>query len=641
MEEYPTVSTMPTGEKLCSILIDSIRGIVWEADPRTFRFSFVSSHAERILGYPVQQWIDEPDFWRIHTHPNDVDWCTAYCLDASEKGEDHDFQYRMIAADGRTVWLRDIVTVVRGDDGNIRLRGIMLDITADMKIVEELRESEERYRSLIELAPEAVYLHKPDGKIVFANSQGAKLVGAAKSEELYGREIFDLVHPDYHDFVHQRMENTLRTGESNPLAEELFVRLDGSTVPVETVCISFSYFGEKALLVIVRDVSERRKLQDEFLKAQKLESLGVLAGGIAHDFNNILTGILGNLSIARLQLGDFPKIAKRLEECEKATRQAGELTRQLLTFSRGGEPVKRFVSTVPLIKDAASFAIRGSNVKCRVKTADDLWSVEADEGQLSQVLHNLLINAVQSMPAGGKIIVRAENRRLPVDNPQLLPEGAYICIAIQDQGCGIPNGNLSRIFDPYFTTKPDGSGLGLASVYSIVKRHGGSVEVSSPPGAGACFTVHLPASPGRSPDDSEKSENSSLEGRGRILVMDDEEMIRDVASEILEFIGYRVECCKEGSEAVKCFSSAMEGNDPFSAVILDLTIPGGMGGREAATLILAMDPHAVLIAASGYSSDPIIANCDTYGFFGSIAKPFGAEALAREVERVILQKKDD
>jgi len=638
MKDYPSVTGMPAGEKLFSILIDSIRGIVWEADPRTFRFSFVSSHAECILGYPVRQWIDEPDFWRIHTHPDDVDWCTEYCLDASGKGEDHDFQYRMIAADGRTVWLRDIVTVVRGDDGNIRLRGIMLDITADMKAVKELRESEERYRSLIERAPEAVYLHKPDGIIVFANSQGAKLVGACKSEDLYGRDIFDLVHPDFHDFVRKRIEKTLRTGESNPLVEELFVRLDGSTVPVESVCISFSYFGEKALLVIIRDISERRRMQDEFLKAQKLESLGVLAGGIAHDFNNILTGILGNLSIARLQLGDSPKIIKRLDECEKAASRAAALTRQLLTFSRGGEPVKRVFAPGPLIRDAASFTTRGSNVRCRVESADDLWNLEADEGQLSQVLHNLLINSVQSMPTGGEITIRVSNKTLQYDNPQLLQPGEYIKFAVQDQGCGIPEGNISRIFDPYFTTKPDGSGLGLASVYSIVKRHGGSVEVSSTQDSGACFTVHLPASPGRSPEHPEETENSSLEGRGRILVMDDEEMILDVASEILEFIGYRVECCKEGSEAVKCFHSAMEGNDPFSAVILDLTIPGGMGGREAAARILAIDPHAALIAASGYSSDPVIANCETYGFFGSIAKPYGAEALAREVERVMLHK---
>ena len=273
-------------------------------------------------------------------------------------------------------------------------------------------------------------------------------------------------------------------------------------VPVEVASVPFRYQGENALLSIARDITERRRMQDELLKGQKLESLGVLAGGIAHDFNNILTGILGNLSIARLQLDPSHKIVKRLELCEKAAIQATELTRQLLTFARGGEPVKKLINPAPLIRETVSFALRGSNVRNVIDIQDDLWSMEVDESQLNQVLNNLLINAGQAMPAGGEVTVRAANETMLHNDPHQLPQGDYIRITVEDHGCGIPRENLARIFDPYFTTKPQGSGLGLASVYSIVKRHGGAVEVLSTPGAGTTFTIHLPAIPGRQPEGS-------------------------------------------------------------------------------------------------------------------------------------------
>jgi two-component system cell cycle sensor histidine kinase/response regulator CckA len=568
------------------------------------------------------------------------DWDPAFdvkCLDGMieemRQGKSVHFETIHRVASGELVPV-EVTSSCLEYDGKLLTHGYFYDISERKRAEEKLRESEERYRGLVELFPEAIYIHT-GGKLVFVNTQGAKLLGAEHPEDLFGREALDFVHPNYRDFVRNRINNAFRSGDPNPPVEEVFVRLDGSPVHVEVASTAYTYRGEKALQVIARDITERRKIQDELLKAQKLESLGVLAGGIAHDFNNILTGILGNLSFVRMQIDPTHGIAARLDQCEKAAMQASELTRQLLTFSRGGEPVKKLLAPASLVRDAASFALRGSNIGSVIRLANDLWCVEADAGQINQVLHNLLLNAVQAMPAGGEVTVTAANESLFQGNPHQLPAGDYIKIVVEDRGCGISMENLVRVFDPYFTTKPEGSGLGLASVYSIVKRHGGAVEVSSTPGAGSSFAVFLPASPGKHPDGADAKESAVPAGSGRVLIMDDEELIRDVATEILQFAGYDVESCADGREAVECFREAKELNAPFSAVILDITVPVGMGGKKAANLMLEIDPDAVLIVSSGYSNDPVIANFQEYGFSGMIPKPFNAERLAGELARLV------
>jgi chemotaxis signal transduction protein len=308
----------------------------------------------------------------------------------------------------------------------------------------------------------------------------------------------------------------------------------------------------------------------------KLESLGALAGGIAHDFNNILTGIVGNISIAKLQIDPAHKILKRLELCEKAASRATELTRQLLTFSRGGEPVKKLINPALLIRETVSFALRGSNIGKIIEIPDNIWCLEVDESQLNQVLSNLLLNASQAMTEGGEIAVQAANETLLHDNLLHLPLGDYIKITVEDHGCGIRQENLVRIFDPYFTTKAKGSGLGLTTVHSIIKRHGGSIEVSSALGEGTTITIHLPAIPNMWPEDASTKVSTELTGSGRVLVMDDEDLIREIATHILDFMGYEVDTCPDGGEAIESFRAARENNVPFSAVILDLTILGGL-----------------------------------------------------------------
>lgn len=618
-------------ERLRVIFETSHSGILM-VDNRGF-ISFANSRMAEMFGRPLAELIGS--YYPDYLHPSDFQTCLGM-MQQMISGELSQvlMEKRYLRKDGSSFWGYLSARRLEADDGSLQaLVGIITDITARKEAEEALMISESRYRHLVELSPEAIFILESN-KLVFANLGGVKLLGADCCEQLYGREVLDFVHPDYRETVRKRIENLRSQEEPNPLAELLLVRLDGSFVPVESTSVAFDYFGRQAALSVVRDISERKKMQDELLKAQKLESLGVLAAGIAHDFNNLLTGITGNLSLARMQIDPSLGIVKRLDECEKAAMRARELTHQLLTFARGGEPVRKLFDPDRMIRSSASFMLAGSNVRCVTELATDLWSLEADEGQLSQTLNNLLLNAAQAMPGGGEVTLRGSNMTIPPENPHNLPPGTYIRIEVEDQGCGIPRENLDRIFDPYFTTKQKGNGLGLTSAYSIVRRHGGSIEVSSTPGVGSCITLYLPAVP-RQNDEYEPMPEAAPSGRGRILIMDDEELIRKIASEILNFLGYESEECADGREALERYRTAKWRNAPFDAVILDLTVPGGMGGKLAAPLLREIDHDAVLIVSSGYSDDPVIAKYQEYGFNASIPKPFDAATLARELSRLI------
>jgi PAS domain S-box-containing protein len=500
---------------------------------------------------------------------------------------------------------------------------------------ELLREHYQFLEVLINAIPSPVFYKDANGIYLGCNMAFEQYLGRAR-KEIINKTDYDLAPKEVAEKYHAM---DLALFEKPGIQKYETSSTDGDSVRHEFIIIKAAYFKTEGtvggVIGIMVDVTDRRKNEEERLKMDKLESLGVLAGGIAHDYNNILTGIVGNLSLAKLQIDPSHKIIKRLELCEKAANQATKLTRQLLTFARGGEPMKKLINPVSLIRETVSFALRGSDIRCNIDIQNNLWSMEVDESQLNQVLNNLLLNAAQSMPGGGEATVRAENEALLHDNLHQLTPGDYIRIAVEDRGYGITQENLVKIFDPYFTTKSKGSGLGLASVFSIVKRHGGAIEVSSTPGEGTTFTVHLPATPSSLPEDACTNESGELKGSGKVLVMDDEEIIREIAAHILGFMGYEVESCSDGREAIECFRAARENNMPFAYVILDLTIPGGMGGKEAAARILEIDRDAVLIVSSGYSDDPVVANFRQYGFSGVVPKPFDAEGLARELKRLI------
>jgi len=382
-----------------------------------------------------------------------------------------------------------------------------------------------------------------------------------------------------------------------------------------------------------RDISEKKRMEKEILKAQKLESLGVLAGGIAHDFNNLLTAITGNISLGQANSNQSEMSIQRFEAAIKAAKRAQDLTHQLLTFSKGGAPVKSPSSISQLLRDCASFALRGSSVRCEWRVPENLWSVEMDEGQISQVVNNLVINALEAMPRGGSVLIRAKNVSV-VEDPRLpLKEGKYVRVSVADHGEGISPGTMPKIFDPYFTTKETGTGLGLATSYSIIKKHGGLLAVKSKVGVGTMFYFFLPAADTKSlPRQATLIE--PLKGQGRVLIMDDEEMIREVAGEIVRQLGYDVSLAKDGMEAVEIYKSALREGRRFDAVILDLTVAGGMGGTETLVKLSKIDPDVKAIVSSGYSGDSIMSDYGAHGFQAVLPKPYNPKQLSQVLARV-------
>ncbi len=380
------------------------------------------------------------------------------------------------------------------------------------------------------------------------------------------------------------------------------------------------------------DITERRRLEEHVREAQKLESLGTLAAGIAHDFNNLLTAFTGNLSLLREAPPGAPEVPQLLLALEQAATRAGALTRQLLTFAKGGSPVRDVASVRELIVESATFVTRGSKVRCQFDLAADLAAVQADVGQLSQVIGNLVINASQAMPQGGTVRLGAANETLDAGNAAALPAGAWVRITVADEGCGIAPEHLPRIFDPFFTTKPSGSGLGLSTSYAIVARHGGRITVASTPGAGTVFTIRLPASEAQVPAPQVPH---AVAGTGRILVMDDDETIRLVMQGMLSRLGYDADTCADGDEAVARCAEALHAGRRYDAVILDLTIPGHEGGAQVLPRLQALDPSLRAIVASGYADDDVLAHHAVHGFRGRLQKPFDMTALSIELARVL------
>jgi two-component system cell cycle sensor histidine kinase/response regulator CckA len=381
-------------------------------------------------------------------------------------------------------------------------------------------------------------------------------------------------------------------------------------------------------------MSDRKRLEAELLRSEKLRSVGVLAGGIAHDFNNILTAILGNISLLQATLAGDDEASEHLDEVEKASQRARELTRQLLTFSRGGDPVRKPFHPEPLIHESTTLALRGRASACEFKIADDLALVDGDEGQIGQVIRNLVINASQAMNGGGTVLVSAEMRAIRAGEKHGLTAGRYLVLAISDNGAGISEEHRLRIFDPYFTTKRDGRGLGLAVSHSVVTNHHGAITVDSQVGQGSIFTVYLPVAEGAAVT-PQAAAVEIVRGRGRILIMDDEESVRQIAGKIVRALGYEATFARDGREAIDCWRQARAKGQPFDVAIMDLTVPGGMGGREAMGELLALDPEAKAVVSSGYCQDPVMANFRDYGFRDVLAKPYSVLDISRSLSALL------
>ncbi len=511
------------------------------------------------------------------------------------------------------------------------------------KTEEALQKSRKQLQDITSGLGEGVYVLDARRRLTFMNPEAERLLGWTEQE---------LLHRQVHDVIHGRkahgrsvaadacpVHQVIRSGETFRTEDDVFVRKDGSLLPVAFVSTPIAEAGRVVgSITAFRDISEKKKMEKELLKVRRLESVGALAGGIAHDFNNLLTAIWGNLALAKMySQGENDMVQERLQEAENAARRAKDLTQQLLVFSRGGAPVKRTLSLPTLVQRAVALALSGTKVRFTLSAPDDLWRAPIDEGQISQVIHHLALNAHEALPQGGEIVVRCSNRVVDGNSDLPVEAGEYICLAMQDHGVGISKKNLPLIFDPFFSTKEKRSGLGLATAYAIVSRHGGHVTAASKPGAGTTVTLYLPAA--RRATAAEEVEPAAPPGAlARILVMDDDAMVRTVAGMMLSRLGYEVEFATNGEDAVEIYRQAGERELPFGAVIVDLNVAGGMGGREALKALQALDPDVKAIASSGYSSSPIMADYRQHGFQGALPKPYQIIEMSEVLKSVLTER---
>ncbi len=483
-----------------------------------------------------------------------------------------------------------------------------------------------------------------EGRVLLMNPVAEKLTGwiqqAAAGKPL--GDVFQLLNERTRRPCRSAIKSLIETGSAAEIVgATVILALDGTERVIETNASPIRDTAERkvGVVLVFRDVTERHRIVEERQKAEKLESLGVAAGGIAHDFNNLLTAILGNLSLALFNPKLDENTTEYLSSAKKASLRAQDLSQQLLTFAKGGAPIKQTASVAQLVRDTVGFSLRGSNVRSEYRIPDDLWPADIDAGQISQVIQNLAINADQAMPAGGTLRVACSNLELHNLNARLgLAPGRYLKVTVQDEGIGIPEEHLSKIFDPYFTTKPKGSGLGLATAYSIIRNHGGVIEVISLPGEGTCFYIFLPASEKPVAATKPIADIIDIEHRpARILVLDDEDAICALVTCALEPYGYEVVETYDALTAIDRYEEALRTGRRFDLVISDLTIPGGMGGLECLRRLRDLDPGVRAIVSSGYAMDPVMARFRDHGFCAMIAKPYEIAALARTVAEVLAE----
>jgi PAS domain S-box-containing protein len=571
----------------------------------------------------------------------DMEQRSAAALRSGSPGYEQEFR---AYAGGRMYWLFERTSIVRVAFDRWELVGVVVDVTARKCAEAELAAEKERLAVTLRAMAEGVITTGTDGRVQFVNPAAALFIEWA-AEAVVGRavdEVCPLRHADTGAVVAVPLAQVLAgDGVAELPARTVVIGRNGGKRLVEG-CFAPIHAADSTVVgtvLVLRDNTERDRLEQELQRASKLESVGLLAGGIAHDFNNILTAVLGNLTLALFDVEPKGEVGRALREAERAALRARDLTHQLLTFAKGGDPVRSAVHLPEMLEEVTRFALHGSRVKAEFDLAPELWPADADKVQISRVVQNLVINAVQAMPAGGQVRILARNERLHgLDRPPL-PSGRYVYLAVSDTGVGIKGEHLERIFEPYFTTKQSGSGLGLATVYSIVRKHKGLIQVESELGRGTTFHVRLPAVEG---GQHLSAAPGALEGRaalhGRILFMDDEEPICRMATTMLQRLGCEVESACDGQQAVDLYRAALEAERPFAVVVMDLTVPGGMGGLEALAGLHALDPAVRAIVSSGYSNDPVLANYRDYGFSGRVAKPYELADFGRVLREVLEAK---
>lgn len=530
-------------------------------------------------------------------------------------------------------------------DSKILYVAMVRDVTERKSFESEIAAEKESLAVTLRSIGDGVITTDVQGKIIMINNAGEELTGW-ESREAIGQPLKAVFNVAIDLAAQARAQKSGYRNEAQSILLSLpenatLVSRDGSEHVVEQVAspIRDSKNEVVGVVLVFRDITERQRNEAERRKADTLEQLGLLAGGIAHDFNNLLTAIIGNISLASLLLPPNDEMGTRLNDAKNASLRARDLAQQLLTFARGGAPIKKTSSIGKLIQDTVSFSLRGTHSRSEFVFGDDLWPAEIDPGQISQVVGNLVVNADQAMPNGGTIRVTCENFVYAPDTTPAIPDlqpGDYIRVTLRDEGVGIPDEYLKRIFDPYFTTKAKGNGLGLATTYSIIKNHNGLITVESQVHFGSTFTLYLPASRNiEMPIEPPHAINPVMAGTGRVLIVDDEEAIRALVEFTLSRLGYEVSEAETALEGVNLYREKLEAGERFDLVILDLTLPGGMGGKEALKRLIEIDPTVNAIVSSGYAMDATMSRYQDYGFRGVIAKPYEASELGKIVHEVI------
>ncbi|MCD6291847.1 MAG: PAS domain S-box protein [Deltaproteobacteria bacterium] len=644
-------------------IIDSLEISVWELD-LSYRIISYNRKAREIYGEKVTgNFCYQVAAGRNNICPN----CPALqVLNGEDKGR---YRYQRTTESGTSIIIDHSASPLKDSDGI--LTGVvvsMIDITHIKTVEDELKkhqlklekrvdertcklqESEIKYRllyeeselqknlyhSIIHSSSDAIIIHELSGLIQYVNPAFSKMFGWTL-DELKDRHVPFLPESKREGSMKQIMA-LIHDGTSYHAFRTKLLTKSGQLIDISLSASLYSNHKEEpaGVLVTIRDISDRVQAEKELLKARKLESVGVLAGGIAHDFNNILGAIMGNISLALTMTDENAEIHKLLKISEKASLRATDLTQQLLTFAKGGEPIKKIASIKDIIRDSADFILRGSTVKCNFNFGHNLLPVNIDSGQISQVIQNIIINAKQAMPDGGIIDIECQNFANEPQNQLYLKADNYVKITISDQGVGIPTETIDKVFDPYFTTKERGSGLGLAITHSIINKHDGRISIDSGPGQGCKITIYLAATTEKLAADPLKFPETSTKSPGsRILIMDDEEMIRDIMKSIMTLKGYEVISAADGEEAIRFYNKARQSDAPIDLIIMDLTIPGGMGGREAMQKILQLDPQAKAIVSSGYSNGPIMSDYKKYGFRAALSKPFKIQELLTTIDRAL------
>jgi PAS domain S-box-containing protein len=618
-------------------VMDSLDAIVYVADMESYEILFLNEFGKKMFGDVTGQ-ICWEKLQQGQTGP--CDFCTNDQLlnKNGQPGKIVTWEFQNTLT-GQWFYIHD--RAIKWIDGRIVRMEIATDISDRKQAEAKLAEETERLAITLASIGDGVISCDTAGCVTLTNQAAEKLTGWS-ADEAIGKPLSDvlkMVNEKSGKPIEDPVRKVLASGQiigfssSNLLISRTGIKrnISDSAAPIKDAT------GEIIGVVLVfRDITERLRTEQELIKVKKLESIGVLAGGIAHDFNNILAAILGNLDLSIRDTGISEKTRRRLKQARTASYRGRDLTQQLLTFAKGGQPIKETSSLIDVVKESAEFVLLGDKVACRYQFPDDLKLVDIDKGQISQVIQNIIINASNAMPEGGQIEITGQNiAAAEVDNPALMDAEYYVKLDFKDTGVGIPENLLDKIFDPYFTTKQQGSGLGLAITHSIISKHGGAISVVSSPGAGSTFSIYLPASLQASVENKQRIESQSTSQKARILVMDDEEIVRQIAAEMISEMGHDVLVATDGRQAVEHYRDAIDQEQPIDLLIMDLTIPGGMGGKEALEQILEIDETAKAIVSSGYSNDPIMANYTEYGFSAAIAKPYQLTDLNRVISQVL------